>query len=124
MALTDDDLGGYTSAGMTEGALARDLPTIPPNEVSTDGVLPGTDPAPQHILDPGFELTLRPMRYPQFFDMYRDAIKNTWTVDEIDFTSDINDLERKLSPAERHLCLLYTSPSPRDQRGSRMPSSA
>ena len=25
---------------------------------------------------------------------------------------------------ERHTCLLYTSPSPRDQRGSRMPSSA
>ena len=24
----------------------------------------------------------------------------------------------------RHSCLLYTSPSPRDQRGSRMPSSA
>ena len=24
----------------------------------------------------------------------------------------------------RHVCLLYTSPSPRDQRGSRMPSSA
>ena len=26
--------------------------------------------------------------------------------------------------AERYICLLYTSPSPRDQRGSRMPSSA
>ena len=26
--------------------------------------------------------------------------------------------------AGRHRCLLYTSPSPRDQRGSRMPSSA
>ena len=25
---------------------------------------------------------------------------------------------------EDHVCLLYTSPSPRDQRGSRMPSSA
>ena len=25
---------------------------------------------------------------------------------------------------EAHFCLLYTSPSPRDQRGSRMPSSA
>ena len=25
---------------------------------------------------------------------------------------------------EVHTCLLYTSPSPRDQRGSRMPSSA
>ena len=27
-------------------------------------------------------------------------------------------------PAGFELCLLYTSPSPRDQRGSRMPSSA
>ena len=26
--------------------------------------------------------------------------------------------------ASGHVCLLYTSPSPRDQRGSRMPSSA
>ena len=26
--------------------------------------------------------------------------------------------------AEAYICLLYTSPSPRDQRGSRMPSSA
>ena len=26
--------------------------------------------------------------------------------------------------AQRAFCLLYTSPSPRDQRGSRMPSSA
>ena len=26
--------------------------------------------------------------------------------------------------ADRYACLLYTSPSPRDQRGSRMPSSA
>ena len=25
---------------------------------------------------------------------------------------------------QRYVCLLYTSPSPRDQRGSRMPSSA
>ncbi len=56
-----------------------------------------------NILDPGFELTLRPMRYPQFFDMYRDAIRNTWTVEEIDFSDDIVDLNRKLAPAERHL---------------------
>ena len=43
------------------------------------------------------------MRYPQFFDMYRDAIKNTWTVDEIDFSDDLVDLDRKLMPAEKHL---------------------
>ena len=55
------------------------------------------------LLDPGFELTLRPMRYPLFYDMYRDAIRNTWTVEEIDFGIDINDLQDKLTPADRHL---------------------
>ena len=35
--------------------------------------------------------------------MYRDAIKNTWTVDEIDFSDDLVDLDRKLMPAEKHL---------------------
>ena len=58
---------------------------------------------PKNILDPGFDLTLRPMRYPVFYGMYQDAIKNTWTVDEIDFSDDLVDLERKLMPAERHL---------------------
>ena len=36
----------------------------------------------------------------------------------IDFGDDLRFLELSKS------CLLYTSPSPRDQRGSRMPSSA
>ncbi len=31
------------------------------------------------LLDPGMNLTLRPMKYPDFYDQYRDAIKNTWT---------------------------------------------
>ena len=57
----------------------------------------------QHLLDPGFELTLRPMRYPQFYEMYRAAIRNTWTVEEVDFAPDLNDLKSKMSPAERHL---------------------
>ena len=57
---------------------------------------------PENILDPGFNLTLRPMKYPQFFEMYKDAIKNTWTVDEIDFSDDLVDL-RNMLPAEKHL---------------------
>ena len=56
-----------------------------------------------NLLDPGFDLTLRPMRYPAFYEMYRDAIKNTWTVDEIDFSDDLVDLDRKLLPPEKHL---------------------
>jgi ribonucleoside-diphosphate reductase beta chain len=55
------------------------------------------------LLSPGFNLTLRPMKYPVFFEMYKDAIKNTWTVDEVDFSKDTNDLVKKLTPAERHL---------------------
>ena len=84
----------------TDGALAYDT-----------AVLPDSVPATQHapiteqgaLLDPGFHPTLRPMRYPQFYEMYRDAIRNTWTVEEIDFSDDIVDLQRKLLPAERHL---------------------
>nr|WP_199043350.1 ribonucleotide-diphosphate reductase subunit beta [Dyella sp. ASV24] len=57
----------------------------------------------QHILDPGFELTLRPMRYPEFYEMYRNAIKNTWTVEEVDFSLDTTDLKSKMSDADRHL---------------------
>jgi ribonucleoside-diphosphate reductase beta chain len=47
-------------------------------------------------------LTLRPMVYPQFFEMYKAAIKNTWTVEEVDFSTDLADLA-KMAPAERHL---------------------
>jgi len=54
------------------------------------------------LLDPGMDLTLRPMRYPHFYDRFRDAIKNTWAVEEVDLHSDLADLAR-LSPAERHL---------------------
>lgn len=55
------------------------------------------------ILNPGFDLTLRPMKYPHFFEMYKSAIKNTWTVEEVDFSKDTNDLINRLSDSERHL---------------------
>ena len=55
------------------------------------------------LLEPGFNLTLRPMKYPDFYEMYRNAIKNTWTVEEVDFSMDVNDLRGKMTPAERHL---------------------
>ncbi|WP_413291553.1 ribonucleotide-diphosphate reductase subunit beta [Bdellovibrio sp. HCB337] len=55
------------------------------------------------LLDPGFNLTLRPMKYPIFYEMYKNGIKNTWTVDEVDFSTDLVDLHSKMTPAERHL---------------------
>jgi ribonucleoside-diphosphate reductase beta chain len=55
------------------------------------------------LLDPGFSLTLRPMRYPKFYEMYRAAIKNTWSVEEIDFQIDLSHLQRRMNAADRHL---------------------
>lgn len=55
------------------------------------------------ILDPGMDLTLRPMKYPAFFEMYKAAIKNTWSVEEVDFSSDLSDLQMRMTEAERHL---------------------
>jgi ribonucleoside-diphosphate reductase beta chain len=55
------------------------------------------------ILDPGFNLTLRPMKYPELYDMYRNAIKNTWTVEEVEFSLDLVDMREKLTDAEKFL---------------------
>jgi len=54
------------------------------------------------LLDPGMDLTLRPMRYPDFYERYKAAIRNTWTVEEVDLASDLPDLA-KLTPGELHL---------------------
>ena len=43
-------------------------------------------------------------------------------VDEIKKTTKIEEITKLIE--QNKSCLLYTSPSPRDQRGSRMPSSA
>ncbi|WSG10097.1 ribonucleotide-diphosphate reductase subunit beta [Micromonospora sp. NBC_01739] len=74
------------------------MTTVSESSTST-GASPGER---QMLLDPGMDLTLRPMRYPQFFDRFKDAIRNTWTVEEVDLHADLADLA-KLSPAEQHL---------------------
>jgi ribonucleoside-diphosphate reductase beta chain len=43
------------------------------------------------------------MKYPDFYEMYRNSIKNTWTVEEVDFSTDVMDLKNKMTPAERHM---------------------
>jgi ribonucleoside-diphosphate reductase beta chain len=35
--------------------------------------------------------------------MYKNAIRNTWTVEDVDFSIDVVDLRSKMTPAERHL---------------------
>jgi len=43
------------------------------------------------------------MRYPVFYEMFKDGIRNTWTVEEVDFSTDLVDLRSRLTPAEVHL---------------------
>ena len=55
------------------------------------------------ILDPGFNLTLRPMKYPAFFQHFVNAQANNWPVQAISFSTDIADLRDKLTEAELHV---------------------
>ncbi len=55
------------------------------------------------ILSTHLSLTLRPMKYPQFFQLYKNSIKNIWTTDEIDFSVDFEHLRDRFTPQESHL---------------------
>ena len=55
------------------------------------------------ILDPGFSLTLRPMKYPNFYKLYETSVENNWTKQEISFSTDQQDLSSKLNAAEHHI---------------------
>lgn len=55
------------------------------------------------ILSTELDLTLRPMKYPQFFQLYKNSIKNIWTTDELDFSVDFEHLRDKITPQEAHL---------------------
>ena len=54
-----------------------------------------------------------------------DSTAGLWRIEEFTFNSAQNEGAHALSPDGNYLiCLLYTSPSPRDRTRSRMPSSA
>ena len=55
------------------------------------------------LLEQGLNLSLRPMHYPEYYEMYKSAIANTWTVDEVDFSDDLNDIRMRLSGPETHM---------------------
>ena len=55
----------------------------------------------------------------------KDDFKNSETIHYQDFTVlGVEETKKKVEAGNHYGCLLYTSPSPRDKRQSRMPSSA
>ena len=60
------------------------------------------------------------------FGPIKDSLKtrNSDIQDALDQAAKAKEEMANLKSENEKICLLYTSPSPRDQRGSRMPSSA
>ena len=113
------------AAGALFGALA----------LSGCGVLGGNDAAQASVAEVSESSTVRVISGPRFFDIDPSAL-----VDGPDATTTLAERVEGLSINSRdpvnariffdgsqfvvNPCLLYTSPSPRDKRQSRMPSSA
>ena len=59
-----------------------------------------------------------------FYGGAQTTVSSLWRVDDKATAEIMGDFYKNLYEGQSKACLLYTSPSPRDQRGSRMPSSA
>ena len=79
----------------------------------------------------------KPFRYPWAYDFWQKQQQVHWMPEEVPLGEDLKDWSINLTEVEKNLltqifrfftqsdvCLLYTSPSPRDLSTSRMPSSA
>ena len=80
---------------------------------SAFGATPDIDDPDFEVKQPGHSMKKKEGEPPTIFDMLLQRQKET-----------IRPLESYSLFVGPKGCLLYTSPSPRDQRGSRMPSSA
>ena len=121
------EVQGSASAMLAQKSLAMKAKGSLGNSTIDYAVFPNED------LDEYRSLTLRNSGQDWEYTLFRDAL-------ESDLVANLSDLEVEIEapnlddqayrPAIAYLngaywgCLLYTSPSPRDQRGSRMPSSA
>lgn len=54
------------------------------------------------ILDSDTVYTLRPMKYPKFYENYKTGKANNWDVNEVSFNTDMTDIREKLSDGEKH----------------------
>ena len=66
------------------------------------------------LLENKDRFVLFPIEHDDIWKFYKKAEASFWTAEEIDLSQDLKDWEG-LNDGEKHfICLLYTSPSPRD----------
>ena len=87
------------------------------------------DPSVDELRVDGAVVSVDPTRRTVLLNKPVDVISTASDTHERQTVVELVDVEERLFPigrldADSEGCLLYTSPSPRDQRGSRMPSSA
>ena len=82
----------------------------------------------EHILHPDGETIINIIEgssSPEQQDNYvPKLVQVQLTIDNYVIWNNVDSTPHTVTPDSHDSCLLYTSPSPRDQRGSRMPSSA
>ena len=76
----------------------------------------------QELIEEGKEQYLDMVEFYTMKNVFYLPEESRWSTIQDNAKQD--DLAIKIDTALFTVCLLYTSPSPRDQRGSRMPSSA
>ena len=72
------------------------------------------------IIGPVIDVTFSPKKLPNIYNSLEITAKDE-SGNDVKIVAEVQQL---LGDNLVRACLLYTSPSPRDQRGSRMPSSA
>ena len=116
---------------MTMGGEAASSPARSPRELAPLPSSPGSSPAREALrraLNGDNEqpnLALAPLRW----NIEKERRARGAALKSAEATFDAEAARRRAGfdaskRARDHACLLYTSPSPRDQRGSRMPASA
>ena len=115
-------------ASLQNETLERDHVSLPFDAFKMDGCALNLV-APDHPLTGLFKgvLLIFLIQFPEDEASYRVKISLKDLLAKFGFQSQLmlyKRKKRKLVPRLSISCLLYTSPSPRDQRGSRMPSSA
>ena len=125
-AMTDS---GHTVAAVLAGIEAAESVGLSPIKINTV-VKKGANEDELIDLVERFSSREIAVRFIEFMDV---GTTNGWDMEDVVTAEEIRGMLTELEPiesqyrgevAKRYRCLLYTSPSPRDQRGSRMPSSA